>query len=442
MKRLPFRLPEWPPRITWSSPRAREVWDPRISSVSTAWLKVERDSVIQGIRAGALQHVTPENLPTLIQELAPHGLIALPLGKSPRADGYQSASRALNDGEPWDYRVAITRPQHAAEWSRAWAANDDDTIGALLGTPECCRRFFERVWKTKRWIDTTIPMCRDLSEKSTQTSDNAHGIANIPPGVNMLWRWLGVRPVSHLPCSFQCVESLALAHKCRQILPETERAWMDEILSWPVRYTSLHGIAEITSPIHRMSVPTDALAERHEIRYLGTGYPAEGAQGVDFPHILRGNTAPADTAKPVPLRLTRAQDPGDNGFTSRVAQDAAHRRLLDALSPGPFGTVLDLGCGDGTLLSKIPAARRVGVEIDPARARHARTLDRVIEGDCTDATLVQRVLNEEHPDLIIAQAARNPPESLPGHVVLSYSYETGAAPPALVRTHGTDVRRE
>jgi hypothetical protein len=55
---------------------------------------------------------------------------------------------------------------------------------------------------------------------------------------------------------------------------------------------------------------------------------------------------------------------------------------------------------------------------------------------------VQRVLNEEHPDLIIAQAARNPPESLPGHVVLSYSYETGAAPPALVRTHGTDVRRE
>ena len=143
-----------------------------------------------------------------MKELAPHGVIALPLGKSPRAAGYQAAGRPLSDGEAWDYRVAITRPEHAATWSSAWEQSDDDTIGQLLGTPDCCRRFFDRVWKQERWFDTTVPMAAAWDQNAR---------------VNMLWRWLGARPVSHLPCSPSCVESSALAHKCRQLLPEPAR---------------------------------------------------------------------------------------------------------------------------------------------------------------------------------------------------------------------------
>src|SRR5690606_3007959 len=97
-------------------------------------------------------------------------------------------------------------------------------------------------------------------------------------------------------------------------------------------------------------------------------------------------------------------------FSSLAAQDAAHRTLLQA-APGPFGTIVDLGCGDGTLLTKIPARRRVGIERDPARARHAR-VDRVVVGDCTDRALVERILSEERPDLVIAQRDRNPPDTL------------------------------
>lgn len=407
--RLPFKLPEYAPRITWSSPLARDVWEPRIKAVSAAWFRVERESVIRGVRTSALQNISPEQLPELMKELAPHGVIALPLGKTARTDGYQSGTKTLNNGDPWDYRVAITRPEHAAVWTAAWDRSDDTTIGELLNTPECCRSFFNRVWKQERWFDTTVPMY--------------HGRVHSHGQVNMFWRWLGVRPVSHLPCSPMCAETSALADKCQQLLPEPERTWHREILLWPVKYTSLHGIAEITSPIHRMNVPTDALAERVEIRHLGTGYPEEGAQGVDFPHVR-------STSKPVPMRLTRPQDPRDNGFSSREAQDAAHAALL-SVAPGPFGTVVDLGCGDGTLLSKFPARRRVGVEADPARARHAR-LDRVVVGDCTDRALVAKLLDEERPDLVIAQRDRNPPDTLPGHRILSYSYEASAALPVLV----------
>lgn len=409
MTRLPFRLPEFAPRITWASTAARDVWEPRIRAISAAWLKVERESVIRGIRPSALQNVTPEQLPALMKELAPHGVIALPLSKSARAEGYQSATRTLLDGEAWDYRVAITTIGHTASWSQAWAESDDRRIGLLLGTPECCRKFFERVWKAERWMDTTVPMF----------------ITNEQGGpVNMLWRWLGVRPVSHLPCSFVCEASVALGRQMSNLLPEPEYSWMQEILSWPIKYTSLHGIAEITSPIHRMSVPTDALSEKVEIRYQGTGYPAEGAKGVDFPHKT-------GSAKPMPLGLTRRPDPKDNGFVTVAAQDAAHSTLLATIAGRVFDTVVDLGCGDGTLLSKIPAKRRVGIEADAARARHAR-LDRVVVSDCTDRALVEKILAEERPDLVIAQIDRNPPDSLPGYSILSYSYEPGAPEPRLI----------
>ena len=425
MTRLPFRIPEYAPRTTWASPLAREVWQPRIQRVSSTYLEVERELVIRGIRQSALQNVTPEALPGLMRALAPHGVTVLPLGQTPRAQGYTSATRALKPSEAYDYRVAVTRPEYAGSWVWAWEKGDNETIGSLLGYPECCRRFFERVWVGERWMDSTIPMSR--SETTIR-----------PPAVNMLLRYLGVRPVSHLPCSFHCQPSLTRYEETLGVMQDRwsdEAVWLRDILSWPVRWTGLHGIAEITTPVSRTSAATDATAERLEVRYLGTGYPAEGAKGVDFPH----KTTACAPAKVVPLPLVRTSRPEYNGWSSVAAMDAAHRQLLDVLT-GPYGTVLDLGCGDGTLLSKIPARRRVGVERDTVRARHARTLDRVIEGDCTDPALVQRVLDEERPDLVIAQSDRNPPHTLTGCSVLSYSYEQGAAPPRLLGdTHG-DVR--
>jgi hypothetical protein len=402
--------------------------------VSQVYLEVERGLVVAGVRPSALQSITPESLPGLMQSLAASGVVVIPLGQTARAQGYQSASRPLEPGESWDYRCAITRREHAPEWADAWGRSDNDTIGRLLGYPDCCRAFFERVWVGERWMDTTYPM--------SETSP-----ARV--GINPLWRWHGVRSVSHLPCAFDCQPSIHLGDRALDVMavkwPE-EAVWMREILSWPVKWTALHGIAEITTPIHRTSVPTDATETRLEVRYLGTGYPAEGVRGSAFPHRTStvGTTStchePAAVAKP--LNVVRLANPADNGFTSRAAMDTAHRGILRVAGHGPYGSVLDLGCGDGSLLRKIPARRRVGIEADSARARHAQDLDRVIEGDCTDRALLTRILDEERPDLIIAQRDRNPPETLSGWRVVSYSYEPNAAPPALVEPDdGLELRQ-
>lgn len=399
IKRLPFKIPEYPPRVTWASASAREVWEPRIRAVSDAWQAVERDSVAAGVRPSALQNVAPDALPELIKSCAAQGLVVLPLDKTARSQGYQAASQPIT-GE-WDYRAVVTKPELAAEWAKAWG--NDDATGRLLGTPECCRAAFQQFWVKEKWMDLTVPTCLEGKQ-----------------GYNGLLRWLGIRGVSYMPCSQTCTSTLELAAHLQLMLPEPVRSWHHDLLSFPTLYTSLHGIAEITTPILRMSVASDALAEKVTVRHLGTGYPAEAAQGLGFPyrnHALAAKLAP----KP-------AQNPLDNGFSSREAQDIAHNRLLKAIG-GPWHVVLDLGCGDGALLAKVPATRRVGVEMDPMKATKAKTwLDRVVVGDCTNQTFVSALITEEQPDLVIAQNIRNPLDTLKAKSVLTYSYDTGELP--------------
>lgn len=468
MHRLPFRLPEFAPRTTWASAHAREVWEPRIQRISNAYMAVERELVIARVRESALQNVTPEELPALMKALAPQGIIALPLTKTARAAGYQSASRALGVTEPWDYRVAITRPEHAAAWAAAWDTSDNEAIGSLLGYPACCRAFFERVWVKERWMDTTWPMTqvpaphspdsrsalaatghtafslqsprdpeRAARESIGREGAEASVTAIVQPGINMLWRWHGVRTVSHLPCSFGCTASMALGRRALDVMQDRwpeEAQWMLEILSWPVKWTALYGIAEITTPITRTSVTTDAFNQRREVRYMGAGYPAEGAIGVGFPHMTV-------TTQKVTLHVARpsARNPAVNGFSSIAAQTSAHNTLLAAIGPGPFDTVVDLGCGDGSLLMKIPARRRIGFESDPVKAKlAAEKLNRVVTEDCTNPVFLE-LLHTFKPDLIIAQRDRNPAHTLDGYRVLSYSYEAGADAPQLIEA--TDGRR-
>jgi hypothetical protein len=63
-----------------------------------------------------------------------------------------------------------------------------------------------------------------------------------------------------------------------------EMRWLQDILSWPYEWSSLHGIAEIRTPVVKVAVPTDATACTYTVRLPGTSYPREAADGNRFPY--------------------------------------------------------------------------------------------------------------------------------------------------------------
>jgi trans-aconitate methyltransferase len=70
----------------------------------------------------------------------------------------------------------------------------------------------------------------------------------------------------------------------------------------------------------------------------------------------------------------------DNGFSSREAMDRLHEPIVDlarSTLSGQTGNVLDLGCGNGMLLSKVCDGTRVipfGVDTSKRAIEHARTI--------------------------------------------------------------------
>ncbi len=164
---------------------------------------------------------------------------------------------------------------------------------------------------------------------------------------------------------------------------------MREILSWPAEWSALHGIAEIKTPVLKVSTRTDATAKKYVVRRQGEKYPAEGARGLGFPYsqprqplvtlspgFRRGLDNPVPPHKPAPAWYA-----SDNGFSSQFAMDSAHRPIVElanaVLSTGG-GNVLDLGCGNGALLQKLyeanPTIEPYGIDHDASRVAHAREL--------------------------------------------------------------------
>ena len=152
-------------RVIWATPEARSVWEPRIQRIQSVWSRVEIASVEEGVRKAALVFGRPvTHLP--LAEVSPN-------------------------------RFAVGEAKALAI---AYLKQDDATVGDLLGYPPCCRAFFLKTWAAGA-LDTTAQMA---------------GTGNGPIECNILGRWMGVRFVPHLPCSWDCyftrLNGLILSH--------------------------------------------------------------------------------------------------------------------------------------------------------------------------------------------------------------------------------------
>lgn len=277
----PYVMPDFK-RVAWVDDRARAVWEPRLRRIAAAWTEVEWLSVPAGLRACAIVTMAPGVFVQRARAWAGLGLGALPL--SMHGHGTTTAVPRQIDS----FRVAVAAPKDLAALTHALDRSDEAALAGLLGVPACCSAH-RRMWTARAALDPTWPIAAGgpLHHHTCDHSDRVVD-AQGPWQTNILWRWLAVCAMPHLPCSLDCEPSRDIADRLhdlgRQAGYGQEMDWMREILSWPSEWTALHGIAIVSTPILKISARTDVTDRKFTVRRPGDVYPAEGAIGLCFPY--------------------------------------------------------------------------------------------------------------------------------------------------------------
>jgi hypothetical protein len=287
---LDFVLPHFS-RHSWTSDKARDEWAPRIGAIRAALQELTLDSVSRGKRACGLIQVPDGELDALAGQCADRGLAAVPLEHpaSPKSVASVTATFALQalvcGPVPSGMATAVVgRSAEIETLAGAWERGVCAEVATLLEYPMCCGQFLAEL-VDERCLDATWSVAHNSDQAP---SDLSHFSIRVEPETNMLWAPLGIKPVPHISCSFGCAASRQvgqqITERARVMGYKAEIGWMRQILSWPVTWSALHGIAETRTPILKMVTRTDATAAKHSLDWHGAEAPESATPGLSFPH--------------------------------------------------------------------------------------------------------------------------------------------------------------
>lgn len=253
---LDFRLPRFR-RVAWTSRAACTIWEPRVEAACNAGMGCWIDAAERGIAALALVRAAPFEVPMLQRRFQAAGLRLSVQGPvapermvdilaTPRTTGlwcFGGTSSAVKAGES------------------AWGRGDVAGLGEILGVPDCCLEALmsDSALRRPEWTALNSP-----GLTSWQTNYTLHR--------------LGLSPAPWLPCRADCARTL------KWIDGQVAHAGLTEILSWPLEWSALHGIAQVLTPVFRLVHDTVATARKVQlVRGAIEASPTEGATGLKFP---------------------------------------------------------------------------------------------------------------------------------------------------------------
>lgn len=397
-------------RVAWVSEEARQKWDPIFHQITAESNRVEMETVRLGMRKCGLHSFNPRELSNIAKQMA-----FRVLDVNGYIERWGNTSPPYKQGEPFMLRTVVGKEADVEQFACAYRDGHAKIMGDLLGYPECCIAAFDKWWVREKK--------RDFTWEMLQSKTNQRRMVVYPwESINPLLIRVGVRLISHLPCTYHCYPSLVMAQKYEELWDEQLLERAHEILSWPLEWSSLHGAAEIRTPVCKIICSSEYKAKEHVIQFAGENYPAEGARGRVFPYTLGVDRY------------------SNNGFSNEDAMRQAHgvieqvARHADASS---IHTIYDPGCGNGELLSKLgnifPNAELYGVDINPhavAQAQKEFITQRIEHSDMFSADFVSAsmvVLMPGRLSEVEDYVARQYVDRLRYKYLLLYGYADNAA---------------
>lgn len=296
-------------RWQWAGLTERAWFAGLFHEASNAFEVMERYSVLAGIRKAAWQFIPLDKVQEMTEWAHRFGLMMVPTNGASTGGSY---STTPTGGPLNSLRVVFCRP---SDYTAVLPWKGDDKIGDFLGFPPCCRQAFARTWGSGQ-VDSTWE----------QVAASSGGDAST------LFRWMGIRLVPHMPCRFNCPESVKLAKEFYNLGLKMgfrdEVEFITEVLGWPTHASRRFGIAELASPALKIVTRTDWTPD------------------------LQSFFRPGTYTEPHEHWWT------DNGFQHPDLMRRSHRQLLSVLAAiPPDARVMDLGCGNGLLMRRLKRLR-------------------------------------------------------------------------------------
>lgn len=273
--------------ITFKNPSDEQRYSQLMSNITDAFLKIEYLSVIEGTRDAHLMFIRPSEVDAKREEFKKYGLEIILLNKEMDdiSGGYGNHSADWDGSGNYTWRAIITRPQFINTWKEIWDARENKDvflgeylIGRALGYPDCCSKHFTEVWMRRGGVDTTWQQaaCTVAGTPDYVEAEKIMGDCNAIelPRDTQIWgsnliRWAGLKFVTHLPCSFNCLETRRIAMENIAIATKYgfsyEYQKLYEMLDWETTWTAEFGVATIETPIFTINTVTDITSVPYKV---------------------------------------------------------------------------------------------------------------------------------------------------------------------------------
>lgn len=248
----PFR------KTNWKTAASRDRWDELTTRIEEAHRMAEWRSVLsdETDREAAIIHVNNYNRERWLKRVGEHGLEYRDIRYSEPYEGFSHKhyETSIHDPERFTYAVIAKDEDVADKFYEAETEFDNPrkhrVVGEFLGFPKCCREFFVDVWHEQGQIDPVYEAaCNSACAEPIDDDREDVLIDADEPWNNMLWRYIGLFYQTHIPCSFDCEGSAAIAKARGRIMAEhgyrnaANALW--EWLREPAVWTGHNGLAHV-----------------------------------------------------------------------------------------------------------------------------------------------------------------------------------------------------
>lgn len=218
-----------------------------VTRASHIYHEAEYETVKRRLRKCSTHHITPDGFEDEIERITSDGLFWIPIARSKHYEGFSHKHFHTHRADPERtvYGTLSWKLDHAKQFKEASNNGCNHIkIAGLLGYPDCCAKFFAKVWKQGYydpiWQAAENTEGAKREGNTIQLSTNGYA--------NESMRYFGLRIVPQLTCNFKCKESEKQGKIFLEVMRELDNEAADflfEHLKEEMTWSVLHGIGQV-----------------------------------------------------------------------------------------------------------------------------------------------------------------------------------------------------